>query len=154
MFWKIKSWYLKLSNKRYYFKMKHKYPDYIEDEYNYGDLKFIWGIKSWDDLNSKDANLYTMNDLDIIYDRDKKEYILGIETIYSFDNGNKGEIRYLEGLLDKFTKYMHENEYTTTQDKLCLTCVESSEPWRAETISELYIRFKIFVNGYKSVFEE
>ena len=132
--------------------MKYKYPDYIEDEYNYGDLKFIWGIKSWDDLSSKDANLYTMNDIDIIYDRGKKEYMLGIETIYSFDNGNEDEIKYLESLLDKFTDYMRENEYTTTQDKMCLTCIESSEPWRAETISELYIRFKIFVNGFKSVF--
>ena len=134
--------------------MKQKYPDYIEDEYNYGDLKFIWGVKSWDDLTSKDANLYTMNDLDIIYDRDKKEYMLGIESIYSFDNGNEGEIKYLESLLDKFTKYIRENEYTTTQDKMCLTCIESSEPWRAETISELYIRFKIFVNGFKLVFGE
>lgn len=80
--------------------------------------------------------------------------MLGIETIYSFDTGNEGEIKYLEGLLDKFTEYMHENEYITTQDKICLTCIESSEPWRAETISELYIRFKIFVNGYRSVFGE
>ncbi len=154
MFWRIRMLYLKLRSKLYAYKMKRKYPDYIEDEYNYGDLKFIWGVKSWDDLTSKDANLYTMNDLDIIYDREEKEYMLGIETIYSFDNGNEGEIKYLEGLLDKFAEYMNENEYTTTQDKLCLTCIESSEPWRAETISELYIRFKIFVDGYKSVFGE
>ena len=133
--------------------MKRKYPDYIEDEYNYGDLKFIWGVKSWDDLTSKDANLYTMNDLDIIYNRDKKEYMLGIETIYSFDNGKDGEIKYLEGLLDKFTEYMQERGCTTS-DKISLCCIESSDPWKAETIPELYIRFKIFVNGFRSVFGE
>ena len=152
MFWKLRVWYSNIRAKLYDRKMMKKYPDYKDDEYSYGDYKFIWGIKSWDELSSKDANLYTMNDLDIIYDRDKKEYILGIETIYSFDNGNEGEIKYLESLLDKFTDYMRENEYTTTQDEMCLACIESSEPWRAETISELYIRFKIFVNGFKSVF--
>ena len=30
--------------------------------------------------------------------------------------------------------------------------IESGEPWRAKTILDLYIRFKVFVNGYKSVF--
>ena len=111
------------------------------------------GIKSWDNLTSKDANLYSMNDLDIVYDREKKEYMLGIETIYAF-NDKEDEIKYLEGLLDKFTEYVRENKYITNQDKMCLTYIESSEPWRAETISELYIRFKIFVNGFKSVFGE
>ena len=55
-----------------------------EDKYNeemdkkYGDctletdeFKFIWGVKSWDCLVNSDANLYTMNDIDIIYDRMK-----------------------------------------------------------------------------------
>ena len=36
--------------------------------------------------------------------------------------------------------------------ELCLYRIESGEPWRAETILDLYIRFKVFVNGYKSVF--
>ena len=54
-------------------KMKKKYPDYEDNEYNYGYTKFIWGVKSWDDITSKDANLYTMNDLAIVYNR--KYYI-------------------------------------------------------------------------------
>lgn len=153
MFWRIKMWFSDIHTKLYDRKMMKKYPDYKDDEYNCGDLKFIWGIKSWDDLTSKDANLYSMNDLDIVYDREKKEYMLGIETIYTFDD-KEDEIKYLEGLLDKFTEYVRENKYITNQDKMCLTYIESSEPWRAETISELYIRFKIFVNGFKSVFGE
>ena len=48
-------------------KYKRLYPDYVDDEYNCGSLKFIWGIKSWDDLTGKDASLFTMNDIDIIY---------------------------------------------------------------------------------------
>ena len=153
MFWRIKMWLSDIHAKLHNRKMIKKYPDYKDDEYNCGDLKFIWGIKSWDDLTSKDANLYSMNDLDIVYDREKKEYMLGIETIYTFDD-KEDEIKYLEGLLDKFTEYVRENKYITNQDKMCLTYIESSEPWRAKTISELYIRFKIFVNGFKSVFGE
>ena len=78
--------------------------------------------------------------------------MLGIETIYSFAEGSKGEIKYLENLLERFTEFMKENRYIPTEDKLCLYRIESGEPWRAETILDLYIRFKVFVNGYKSVF--
>ena len=48
------------------------------------DFKFIWGLKSWYDLSSSDANMFTMNDIDIIYDKQKKKYILGIETAFNF----------------------------------------------------------------------
>lgn len=133
------------------FKMKRKYHDYRDDEYNCDELKFIWGVKSWDDISSDEANLYTMNDLDIVFDRKRKEYILGIETIYSFAEGNKGEVVYLENLLDKFTEFAKENNCLPKDGELCLCSVESAQPWRAATISELYIRFKVFVNGYKSV---
>ena len=33
-------------------KYSKKYTDYKDDEYNTGALKFIWGIKSSDDLSS------------------------------------------------------------------------------------------------------
>lgn len=121
---------------------------------NCDELKFIWGIKSWDDLTPGNANTFTMNDLDIVYDRARNEYLLGIETIYSFAEGNIGEVRYLEGLLDKFTEFVYEKGYISADDKHCLRCIESCNPWRAKTISELYIRFKIFVKGYKSVVSE
>ncbi len=77
----------KINNIRSYFYNKHLqklYPDYKEDEYNCGSLKFIWGIKSWDDLTGKDSNIYTMNDIDITYNRKEKKYYLGIETAYLF----------------------------------------------------------------------
>jgi len=148
--WKIRSLYLKLSNKLYYFKMKHKYHDYIEDEYNYGDLKFIWGIKSWDDLSGKDANIYTMNDIEIDYDRKSKEYILSIETIYHFKEGNLGEVSYLDKLLNAFTKFMIENNYNTNEP-YTLYLMQTENIWRANDIPTLYTQFKLFVEGYKSL---
>ena len=64
----------------------HAYDDYDEnfDPYEYGNMKFIWGVKSWDDLTGADACLHTMNDIDIIYDKSAKVYMLGVETAYLF----------------------------------------------------------------------
>ena len=110
------------------------------------DFKFIWGIKSYDDLSCADACLYTMNDIDIIYDKKKKEYILGIETAYLFKTYDD-ECKYLCDCLKAFTKYMDDNG------------LNKNEPFRlfmsnpctsiiANSIEELYTNFKIFVNGY------
>lgn len=149
MLGKVKIWYLEICSKFKHFKIKKIYTDNSDE-----DLEFIWGIKSWDDLTSSEANLYTMNDLDIVYDRKRNEYMLGIETVYLFADGNNGEIKYLEHLLEKFTEFARENNYISSDDKFCLRCIESVDPWRANTIAELYIRFKVFVQGYKSVVSE
>lgn len=128
---------------KYNKKMEEKYGDCsLETD----DFKFIWGIKSWDDLSGADACLYTMNDIDIIYDKKKKEYILGIETAYLFKTYND-ECKYLSDCLKAFTKYMDDNG------------LNKNEPFRlfmnnpctnmvANSIEELYTNFKIFVNGY------
>ena len=128
---------------KYNEKMKEKYGDCsLETD----DFKFIWGIKSWDDLSGAGACLYTMNDIDIIYDKKKKEYILGIETAYLFKTYND-ECKYLSDCLKAFTKYMDDNG------------LNKNEPFRlfmnnpctnmvANSIEELYTNFKIFVNGY------
>ena len=128
---------------KYNEKMKERYGDCsLETD----DFKFIWGIKSWDDLSGADACLYTMNDIDIIYDKKKKEYILGIETAYLFKTYND-ECKYLSDCLKAFTKYMDDNG------------LNKNEPFRlfmnnpctnmvANSIEKLYTNFKIFVNGY------
>jgi len=135
-------------------KYKKLYPDYVDDEYNCGSLKFIWGIKSWDDLTGKDASLHTMNDIDIIYDRDTKLYMLGIETAWIFDGNaeeiKKGECRYLRQLLDAFAKFMDDNEYLKDYG----TYLYMRRPYlndSAESIGELYFNFKVFVKGYCKV---
>ena len=128
---------------KYIKEMDKEYGDYTLET---DDLKFIWGIKSYDDLSCADACLYTMNDIDIIYDKKKKEYILGIETAYLFKTYND-ECKYLSDCLKAFTKYMDDNG------------LNKNEPFRlfmsnpctnmvANSIEELYTNFKIFVNGY------
>jgi hypothetical protein len=122
------------------------YDDYDYDPYENEMIKFIWGVKSWDDLTGADACLYTMNDIDIIYDKNVKMYMLGVETAYLFKTYGD-ECQYLKDCLKAFTKYMDDNE------------LSKNEPYRlwmsnpftnmeAETIEELYTNFKIFVNGF------
>lgn len=139
--------------KKYFAVKKYKklYPNYEENQYNCGSIKHIWGITSWDDLSGKNASLYSMNDIDITFDRDTKEYMLGIETAYIF-NGNvkEGECKYLRQLLDAFTKYMDDNNFSK-DNCIGLFFNSPSISTRAESIEELYSNFRIFVEGYCKV---
>ncbi len=142
----------KLNNIKSYFynkKMKKKYPDYENNEYNCGSLKHIWGITSWDDLSGKEASLYTMNDIDITYDRDTKSYSLGIETAYVFKD-NEAECRYLRRLLDAFSKFMDEKGYSKEYIP-CLFFENTTVSNKAETIVELYANFRMYVEGFCKV---
>lgn len=128
---------------KYLKKMDKKYGDCsLETD----EFKFIWGIVSWDDLTGYDACMYTMNDIDIIYDKKRKVYMLGIETAYLFET-YESECEYLKDCLKAFTKYMDDND------------LNKNEPYRlfmsnpctsmtAKTIEELYANFKIFVDGF------
>ena len=85
-------------------------------------------------------------DIDITYDKKKKEYMLGIETAYMFKT-HAAECDYLRKCLDAFTKYMDNNgleknkPYMLFMSNPCTSMV-------AETIEELYVNFKIFVDGF------
>lgn len=131
---------------------KKLYPDYEDDGYNCGELKHIWGIKSWDDLTKADACLYTMNDIDITYDREQKLYYLGIETAYVFKNKESSECNYLKELLDAFTTFMQDNDYSTEYN-FSLHFGSPSTSTSAKSIEELYTNFRIFVEGYCKVYE-
>jgi hypothetical protein len=141
--------------KSYFYVKKYKklYLDWEDNEYNCGDTKFIWGIKSWDDLTGKDCNFYTMNDIDITYDRKTKEYYIGIETAYMFQGNRKEEeCKYLRQLLDAFTKFMDNNSYPKDDD-YCLFMTNPSISTRAKSIEELYTNFRIFVEGFCKLYE-
>lgn len=138
------------------FKLKYYrrlYPDYEDNSYNIGSLQFIWGVKSHDDLSdSYDAHFYTMNDIDITYDRKTKLFMLGIETAYALQGNRKEEeCKYLRQLLEAFTEFMNDNGYSKTYDK-CLFMAQPTLLSSAESIEELYINFKIFVEGYCKVY--
>lgn len=133
------------------YRNEEKYNDEMDKKYGdcnieTDDYKFIWGITSWDDLSGHDANMYTMNDIDITYDKQKKEYMLGIETAYAFET-YASECNYLRKCLNAFTKYMEDNgldknkPYRLFMSNPCTDMV-------ADSIEDLYTNFKIFVDGF------
>ena len=158
-------WYGKLSkhfpfNIIQYFIDKHEeknteeyYDDYNEDFTENSSMKFIWGLKSYDDLSSCDANLETMNDIDLIYLKDEKKYVLGVETVYMF-NSKEAEKEYFKTLLDKFTKWMEEQEYDTNAtlspygDMYEIFTNGININTHFDTIEDAYRTFKLLVNGY------
>lgn len=127
-------------------KYKRLYPDYIDDNYNYGSMKHIWGIKSADDITNADTCFWTMNDMDITYDRETKKYLLGIETAYIFKD-KESECAYLKELLNAFTIFMDENNYSKECD-ICLFMKSWGALDEKDSIEELYANFKIYVDGY------
>lgn len=130
--------------------MTHKYPDWKDDEYNCGEMKFVWGVKSFDDLSSAPACMHTLNDIDIIYDRKHKDYYLGIETAYIFTN-KLAEVEYVNKLLAVFTDFMEKNNYDTNQS-YCFFMNNFNMELKAKSIPELYTMFRIVVEGYKAVY--
>lgn len=158
-------WYGKLNkyfpfNIIQYFIDKHEekiteeyYNDYNEDFTENSSMKFIWGLKSYDDLSSCDANLETMNDIDLIYLKNEKRYILGV-TAYMF-NSKEAEKEYFKTLLDKFTKWMEEQGYNNTNSTLNpygdmyeIVSGGININTHFNTIEDAYRTFKLLVNGY------
>lgn len=130
---------------------KDDYDDYY-DGYESESMKFIWGVKSWDDLTDADACLYTMNDIDLIYLKDENKYIFSIETIFQFDK-EEYKLDYLKRCLDAFTKFMVENGYNVDVKPHWMDVFTCG--WNMNThfdsIEECYAMFKLLVNGYCSM---
>ena len=123
------------------------YEDYYEDPCEDENMKFIWGVKSWDNLSSSDACLYTMNDIDLIYLKDEDKYILGIETIYWFKT-EEDKINYLRGCLKAFTEFMTENGYDTEKKPSWWNVFGDGINTHFDSIEDCYAMFKLLVNGY------
>lgn len=123
--------------------MEEKYGDSsLEDNL----LKHIWGVKSFDDLSGADCNLYTMNDIDITYNKKEKKYMLGVETAYMFNNYGD-ECNYLKDCLNAFSEYMDANNLNKNKN-FCLFFSNPETSTSADSIEELYTNFKIFVDGF------
>jgi len=137
---------MSIRSRLYNRRMKRLYPDYADDEFNAGELKFIWGIKSADDVCPGPPCFWSMNDLDIWYDRKEKQFGIGAETIYWFKSV-EAECGYYLGLLGKFTEYMVQNNYPTTY-RFDFRLPGYQLQLKASSITELYTSFKIFVIGY------
>lgn len=121
--------------------------DDYSDPYENEIMKFIWGVKSWDDLTCSDACLYTMNDIDLLYLKDQKKYLFSIETIFEFDK-EEYKLNYLKRCLEAFEKFMVENGYNTEVKPHWWDVFGSGMNAHFDSIEECYGMFKMLVNGY------
>jgi len=132
----------------------------LSSEWENEKFRFIWGVTSYDELTSDHANLYTMNDIDVIFDKEKKEYFLGIEEIYTF-NPPSEVINYLERLLKSFHDWMlnkySEKELNNIQDCSIWegyypsSVIENIIPLTAKNLLDLYYKFFFFVKSYNAI---
>ena len=120
------------------------------------EMKFIWGLITCDDFSASKPNLLTMNDIDLIYLKNEKKYILGIETAYCFNN-KQDEKKYLQHLLDNFTDWMIKNGYNTDSylnpygDFVELFSEGININTHFDTIETAYKTFNILVSGYLTI---
>jgi len=78
--------------------------------------------------------------------------MIGIETAYLFHD-KKDESDYLKQLLNAFAQYMNDNNLNKN-DTYCFFMCNPSLETKANTIEDLYTNFRIFVEGFYSVYGE
>ena len=140
----------KIIDKIHDLQAKNYYDDFNEDCTENSDMKFIWGVKAYDDLSHSEANLLTMNDIELIYDKKKKLYFLDIETAYCFDN-IEAQKNYLNKLYSLFLKWITENpNYNLSAKPLFHTIFIEHKTMNNgfKTVEEAFSMFKYLVFGF------
>ena len=130
--------------------MKHLLRDNYELEQAFQAIEdrfeFIWGIASTPNP-SIEASLCTLNDIDIVFDKQDQVYMLELETTYRFKT-KREECKYLVGLLDRLSKWMDEEEISRSE-KLAIW---DGISFTSRTIENLYTQFLCYVNGYCALY--
>lgn len=131
-------------------KAEKYYSEFNEDYTENNEMKHIWGIKSIMDLSDNPSGLLTMNDFDITYLKKENKYILGVETMLSFDLPIMCQ-NYMQWILKEFTKWMKENNYNT--DKVLNMYEVFTEGLNINSefddIETAYATFKLLVKGFE-----
>lgn len=119
---------------------------------------FLWGVKSGDDMLTTPANLHTMNDIDLTYDRETLDFIIGVETIYWFDTVY-GEIIHYSNLLVELRDWLVKNKiievpFSTAIDDGILEHEDGIKYFpsslHGKTIPEVAMKFQKAVKTYIS----
>jgi hypothetical protein len=112
-------------------------------------LNLIWGIKSYDDLTGQSCSVYTMNDFEILQDKETGAYMLSVETVYAFTK-DSGDKEYVQNILKQFKEWMEANEYPTDHNIGLWDVFTNGVNIRTKfkTIPEAYAVFKLLVSGY------
>ena len=110
--------------------------------YNHYPLVHIWG-------NAANSNLYTNDDIAIIYNMKDKMYHLKVNTAICADT--IGYCNYLEYTLQCFTAFMEAFHFDTNYPKK-LFGVDPKIELKAPSIEELYTEYNLFVNAFFALY--
>lgn len=134
---------------------KKLYEDWVDNEFNCGPNKFIFGVIS--DANNiletknYEVSFNTLNDLQVYYNRNTKKYLLDVEVGYN--DSKEDDVDYLDRLLKEFKTFI-QSQYDLKLQYLLETSLfaflgDMSNYWSADDLITLYCKFYIFVQGYK-----
>lgn len=145
-------------------KIKYFLQDYKEKKYsdiNKEDSQniHIWGIKSWDDITPTECGLYTMNDFSLDYNKKKKKFWIGVETVYDFKDKENGAKDYVKSLLEQFTTWMIDNNHNVDEKfeiyevlSYGMQPINSTQSFTCssefDSIEDAYKTFKFYAQGF------
>ena len=128
---------------------KKKYTLY-NDETHCNSLVFLWGMTVDGDEN---ANFYTWNAIDIVYNRDTGRYILTFD-IDDFKPDvtiplDHQTIDYLKDLQHRVNRYVNKRHSKFDIDPIVsyVAGCDWDDMFISESLEELQIKFNVFVNG-------
>jgi hypothetical protein len=124
------------------------YPDWVDDEFNMLDNLFIWGYNT--DPKAI-PSFYSWDDAYIYFNRQTKKYYMTIDTGFYGVNYDEEFARVELDRLDQidlaFRDFLIEKGLPMRAD----TFPFEDPALEAETLSELYVKFRIMIEGYKVI---
>ena len=138
---------MNLQNELNYYKNEKErcsklYDDWKDDKYNCGANKFIWGLTEDEKVAESFEDLTILM---VYYNRDTKNYFLQLDLEKIKDLG-RVKLLMMFWLCD-----MKEKVNLDSFNKLDKSIFNDGIQFKAPTLSELYLQFRIFVNGYLDV---
>lgn len=124
-------------------KFSKKYDNYNEGTF-LGDSQLLWS----DNGNTLDYN--ALNDFEVWYDHDKKEYKISYETMFGMENQQQW-CDLLKEYLECFGEFMDKNNYDKNAELHLATC--NLGTFKSDSIEELYKIFECQVKGFCVVYE-
>ncbi len=130
---------------------KKIYPDWQDDEFNLLDHKFIWGIDL--DHPEQPTSFHSWNDAYVYFNRKDKFYYMEVDTtLFIAHYADEDSQAVVRTELDRLLKIDEAFRIFLIENNLRM-CAENLPFWsldlKAETLTELYTRFRILLEGYK-----
>lgn len=122
------------------------YPDWVDDEFNMLDNLFIWGCNVDPNIT---PSFYSWDDAYVYYNRATKRYYMTIDTGFYGMKYSK-ELAQIE--IQRLLKIKEAFEFFLTEKGISMSAdiFPFEDPsLEAESLDELYVKFRIMLEGYK-----